>query len=182
MRINCATRRIFESKLMALVSSKCSEMNRSDDVLFNGEAHSCQEDIWHSINSEIMTKRDTRDNILEKQFHLPAHRRPLVIINSESGNGGHATWNARACQLQGCTHPSHRPRMTLYILRIYFGTISSRIRRLSRFVLEKEWDKISSLQDFNRGFFTTFMAEIKNAASRGHNLARLHSYVDTLDA
>lgn len=37
-----------------------------------------------------MSKRDTRDNILEKQFHLLAYRRRLVIINIESGNGGHA--------------------------------------------------------------------------------------------
>lgn len=37
LRINYATRRMFESKLMALLSSKCSEMNRFDDILFNGE-------------------------------------------------------------------------------------------------------------------------------------------------
>lgn len=48
-----------------------------------------------------MSKRGTRDHILEKQFHLPVYRRRLVIINIESGNGGHATWNATcACRLQ----------------------------------------------------------------------------------
>jgi len=162
IRINYATRRMFVPKLFVQASSAA----KWNDLMMHYLmwAHSCQENTWHySINSEIMSKRYERSlksNFIYLLIDVDSLSLTSNLEMEATRRGMHVHVDCKSDIREGCTHPSHL-RVTLS-----FEFISGQYLQGYAVYLARFRERKFHLQDFNRGFYTTFMVEIKNA-SRG---------------